>query len=98
MDDSPLNLDFEVSQQSELGESRLSQGWKATISLAKQVMMPRLWRKLKVNQAILVLETLPPILPCFGGWTGKYLKSQKKGLGPWNYTSYKTLFEDGNIF
>jgi hypothetical protein len=52
--------------------------WKATIYLTDQVMMPHpCWRRLRVNQAALVRETLPRILPCLR----EHLKSQRKGVG-----------------
>ena len=76
IDKLPHDLDFEVSEQSEQGESDFHRGWKATISPTNQVMMLHLyWRKLTVNQAVLVRETLPLILHCLRGSTGKHLKS-----------------------
>jgi hypothetical protein len=62
------------------------------------MMLHLYWRKLTVNQAVLVRETLPLILHYLRGSTGKHVKSQRKGLDQWNYTSPKTLFEDGNAF
>jgi uncharacterized protein YfaT (DUF1175 family) len=57
-------------------------GWKVTISLINQVIIPYLyWRKR--DQAMLVRWTLPEIL--------RYLrelpKSPKKGVGLWNHIS-----------
>jgi hypothetical protein len=49
--------------------------------------MPRLWRKLTVNQAVLVREMLPQILPSLRGSRGEHLKSQRKGVDLENYIS-----------
>lgn len=68
------NLDFHKRQ-------------KATTSLTKQVMTPRLKRELKVNQAVLVRETLLQILLSLRGLRREYLKSQGKGVGLLNYIS-----------
>ena len=61
IDELPPDVDFEVLQDSELGESGLSRGWKATMSLINQV-----------NQAMFPHQTSPQTLPYLKLWTGEH--------------------------
>ena len=60
------------------------------------MMLHLCWRKLTVNQAVLVRETLHPILHYLRGSTGKQSRSQRERLDPKNYISLLTLVENGN--
>jgi len=82
-EDLPLDPDFEVSEQSEPGESGLSQGLESHhLSDQSSYDAASLLEEADSQSSRVGSREVTLILHCLRGSTGKHLKSQRKGLDP----------------